>query len=440
LLLLVGAICAAEKPPEGWTAEAPRPEIRPSFAYDPEGGHDRRGAFRIASDGREGLDGWWQKEFAVTGGRHYRFKAYWRGDNLDWPDQSSLVRILWRDEKGQRVLDDRPLVEGYLNGFTAWTPGEFPGPNGRTESGWTEAGAIYQAPAGARRAQVQLHLQWAPHGRIAWSGVEFAESDPPAPRKVRLAAIHYQPRAGETPEEKRRQYAPLIARAAERKADLVVLGETLTYYGTKLTPADAAEPIPGPSTRFFAELARKHNLYIVAGLYEREAHLVYNVAVLLSPDGELAGKYRKVTLPDGEVQNGVAPGRDYPVFDTRFGKVGMMVCYDGFFPEVARELTRRGAEIIAWPVWGFHPQLGAARSFENHVFLVSSTYEDVSRNWGTSSVWNRAGLPLVQAKDWGSVVVAEVDMSDITRWRSLGDFRAKLPRHVPMIPPSRRFE
>lgn len=55
-------------------------------------------------------------------------------------------------------------------------------------------------------------------------------------------------------------------------------------------------------------------------------------------------------------------------------------------------------------------------------------------------MWNRAGLPLVQAKDWGSVVVAEVDMSDITRWRSLGDFRAKLPRHVPMIPPSRRFE
>ena len=75
------------------------------------------------------------------------------------------------------------------------------------------------------------------------------------------------------------------------------------------------------------------------------------------------------------------PGKEYPVFDTRFGKVGMMVCYDGFFPEVARELTNRGAEVIAWPVWGCNPMLASARACENHVYMVSSTYEDVSRNW-----------------------------------------------------------
>ena len=82
--------------------------------------------------------------------------------------------------------------------------------------------------------------------------------------------------------------------------------------------------------------------------------------MLIGPDGKLVGKYRKVCLPRGEVEGGIAPGSDYPVFATRFGKVGMMVCYDGFFPEVARELTNRGAEVIAWPVWGCNPLLARA--------------------------------------------------------------------------------
>ena len=152
-----------------------------------------------------------------------------------------------------------------------------------------------------------------------------------------------------------------------------------------------AEPIPGPSTEYFGQLARQHNIYIVPGLLERDGHLVYNVAVLIGPDGQVVGKYRKVCLPRGEIEGGVTPGSDYPVFPTRFGKVGLMVCYDGFFPEVARELSNRGAEVIAWPVWGCNPLLARARACENHVYLVSSTYEDVSRNWMISAVFDHTG-------------------------------------------------
>ncbi len=66
------------------------------------------------------------------------------------------------------------------------------------------------------------------------------------------------------------------------------------------------------------------------------------------------------------------------MFSTRFGKLGMMVCYDGFFPEVARELANAGAEVIAWPVWGCNPDLACARACDNQVYLVSSTYEDIA--------------------------------------------------------------
>ena len=355
LVPMTGTIAvASELFPAGWTTASPRDELRPEFSYSATGGRSGKGAFVIEHDQRAGLDGRWTKTFEVVGGKHFRFLAFSRTANVKTPRQSALVKITWQNDKGELVPYDHQVVDFYRNGNTSLARPEFPIQERVLADGWVELAETYRVPTRATRAVVALYLKWSPGGRIEWSDISFAMTEPVS-RKVRLATVHFRPKGGKTPADNCRQFAPLIEEAARQEADLVVLPETLTYYGLGKDYADVSEPIPGPSTKYFGTLAKQHDLYIVAGLLERDKHLVYNVAVLIAPDGSVAGNYRKVCLPRGEAEGGIAPGDDYPVFDTRFGKVGMMICYDGFFPEPARELTKRGAEIIAWPVWGCNP-------------------------------------------------------------------------------------
>ncbi len=149
-----------------------------------------------------------------------------------------------------------------------------------------------------------------------------------------------------------------IADVAARGAQLVVLQElhnSLYFCQTEnVELCNLAEPIPGPSTEFYGEIAKKHGIVLVTSLFERRAAgLYHNTAVVFDTDGSMAGKYRKMHIPDDPAYYEkfyFTPGDlGFHPIQTSLGKLGVQVCWDQWYPEGARLMALQGAEILIYP-------------------------------------------------------------------------------------------
>ena len=206
---------ARERPVSAWLASPLRRARKydRNFSFDPKGGPSGDGSLIITADEREGLSGWWQKSFPIVGGQHYRFHAQRKVQNVKVPRRSAVVRILWQDDKGKPVPMSEPAVTGYLKGWAGTAEPEHPTDKETDAQGWTEVSDTYQAPPKATQALIELHLQWAPAGKIEWSNIALTKTKPPAGRKVRLASVHFRP-SGKSPQANCEEFAPLIDQAA----------------------------------------------------------------------------------------------------------------------------------------------------------------------------------------------------------------------------------
>ena len=397
--------------PEGWQQTPVRAEVSPKFFTEQAGGQTLLG---MAGQGNEAVNGYWHTTMPAAAGKYFRLSAQYLPKDIATPNRSVLARVIWLDEDGKKLVRE----------------GEYPYTTLKCDKdGYFTVSGVYLTPEKTAKAKIELHFRWEAKGTVLWRNVELKETTAPAPRKVRLGTVSRYPRGTKTAENNLKLFEQDIDEAGKQKADIVCLGEVINFCGTYKQFIEMAEPIPGPSTKSLGEMAKRNKLYIVAGLCEMDGKTMYNTAVLIDREGKVAGKYRKTTIPMGEADAGIAPGTELPVFDTDFGRIGLMICWDLTFPEVARGLSAKGAEVLLMPIWGGMGELAVARAIENQVYVVASGYDL------KSAVYDLTGKTLVQAKEdpkvKAEVLVTEVDLSKKVTFPWTGDLRSRLCREEP---------
>lgn len=210
--------------------------------------------------------------------------------------------------------------------------------------------------------------------------------------------------------------------------------------------ARMAEPVPGPATQALSDVARATGMYVCTGSFLRrgEDGTLENTSCLIDPTGKIIGMYAKThpenAPPKYEVGAGVRPGSDYPVFDTDFGKVGIIIDMDATVAEAPRIEYVRGAEFILWPLnWSSRwfrviDVLPAAHAVMNKVYFVAANRVGVrSSRQGTflynggSRVTNPEGFDVARAEDFREgVAVAACDLDFLREWR-----KTIIPRDYP---------
>jgi predicted amidohydrolase len=258
------------------------------------------------------------------------------------------------------------------------------------------------------------------------TGVKSTSDLPP--RKV-IVGTAMQALWGEYPglENRLEQLSGMIDRmAAEsekrygRGLDVAVLPEFAVTGEASADIVASSVAFDGPVREVFARRAREHRCYIVVPMYlleDKDKRLCSNAAILIGRKGEVVGIYRKVHLAvaDGSdsLEAGATPGKEVPVFECDFGKLGIQICFDIRFDYGWNELARKGAELVVWPTQSPETSRPAFRAAQNRYYVVSSTWRN------NASFFEPTGKIIAQIKPPEQILVQQLDLSyAILPWSS----------------------
>ena len=248
-------------------------------------------------------------------------------------------------------------------------------------------------------------------GRIVLGGVQFAGLREQKARNIRTALR-------------------LVREAAMRGAQIVMTPEVaLTGFVGGEAERKMAEPIPGPATDAFADLARELHVLVLVGLSELRDGEVYNAMAVLDRRGSLMGVMRKVHINKHETPGGWRNGSDFPVWqfqtDTGSMTAGIMICYDREVPESARLLMLQGADIIfnplacGCPTEDIHRCLLRTRAFENELYVQVVNHAAPAQN-GHSMFIDYRGAIISEAGGDETVLLQELDLDALSQYREHG--------------------
>ena len=272
----------------------------------------------------------------------------------------------------------------------------------------------------------------------------MSQANDPARPLLQVSCIQFEPLIGDVDGNLARS-STLIRAAAASGSRLIVLPElanTGYVFETLEEVRSLAEPMPdGRSARAWSQLAQELNIYLVAGITERDGDRLYNSALVAGPDGYI-GAYRKAHLWDRENLFFAKGNLGFQVFDTALGKIGVAICYDGWFPETFRQLALQGAEIVCVPTnWVPMPDqpadeaamanvLHRAAAHSNGIFIACADRVGVERGQpfeGQSLIVGPRGWTLAgpASRDRPETVTALVDLAAAGR-KDLNAFNSLL--------------
>lgn len=228
----------------------------------------------------------------------------------------------------------------------------------------------------------------------------------PRTRLVGVSCVCHPPRRSVAEMEQ------LIDTAALDKPDLILLTEGCMHNtppGASREEKDArSEPLPepGPITRFLMRKAAQHRTYIMASYWRKSPHGPgrYNSAVLLDRQGKLVGYYDKMFPTIGEMEGGVLPGKGAVVFETDFGRIGAMICFDFNFPELLAEYKKRGAELICFLSNYRAGRLIPAAALRNQCFIASAVPGE------NGVIVDPLGRTLAESSHYGRIIFAKINL------------------------------
>ncbi|HXX22045.1 MAG TPA: carbon-nitrogen hydrolase family protein [Terriglobia bacterium] len=254
----------------------------------------------------------------------------------------------------------------------------------------------------------------------AAGGVKVPSTSNQPPRKV-IVGTAMQAFWGEYPglEKRLEQLGGIVDQMVEeskrkygRSMDLAVLPEVAVTGEVTGEAVESSVPFEGRVKEAFARKAQEHQCYIVVPMYlleDKGRKICSNVAILVGRKGEVVGTYRKLHLavPVGSdsMEGGMTPGKEVPVFDCDFGKLGMQICFDMEYDYGWDQLARKGAELVAWPTQSPQTAQPAFRAMRHRYYIVSSTWRN------NASIFEPTGRITAQIKPPEQVLVQEIDLS-----------------------------